>query len=79
MKLLIAIGISAVVIVAGLIYVGMKYSSRFIATVPPTPVRVDLVTSGPLVEIVSAPGEIEPRRKVSISAIVTAPDRLHSF
>ncbi len=73
MKLLLTIGISAIVIVAALIGVGMKYSSRFIAAAPVTQIRVEPVTNGPLIEVVSAPGEIEPRRKVSISAMVAAP------
>lgn len=35
-------------------------------------VRIEQVTRGELVEFISAPGEIEPKRKVEISAKVSA-------
>jgi HlyD family secretion protein len=72
-KLVITIGVSVLIAVAGLAAVGMKYRDRFMAAPPATPVRVETATSGSLVEIVSAPGEIQPFVKVSISARVVAP------
>src|SRR4051812_47724178 len=39
---------------------------------PETTVRVEKVSRGDLVEIVSAPGQIQPKTKVSISAKTTA-------
>jgi len=38
----------------------------------PTPVRIDVVAPGQLTEFVTAPGEVEPRTKVEISAKVSA-------
>src|SRR5689334_2518087 len=53
----------------------MKYSSKLGigAAQQPTQVRVEPAASGQLTEIVSAPGEIQRRTKVSISAMVAAP------
>ncbi len=38
----------------------------------PTPVRIDVIAPGELTEFVTAPGEIQPRTKVDISAKVSA-------
>ena len=48
-----------------------KTSAAAVKTEPIT-VRVEPVTVGDLVEVVSAPGTVQPRRKVSISAKVSA-------
>jgi HlyD family secretion protein len=53
--------------------VGMKLTGNGPAKPEPdTSVRVEDVTRGDLVEIVSAPGQIQPKTKVSISAKTTA-------
>src|SRR5688500_18553152 len=48
----------------------MKYNSS--GKVETTSVRVEPVTRGDLVEIVSAPGQVQPKTKVQISARVAA-------
>jgi HlyD family secretion protein len=72
-KVLLTIGISAIVAIAGVAAVGVKLSGRFMNPAPPAQVRVEPAARGPLVEVVSAPGEIQPRTKVEISAMVAAP------
>lgn len=72
MKKYIVIGIVVVVCLAvllgGWIYVRMRIAHSH----KPTVVRVEEVKRGELVEFVSAPGEIEPKTKVQISARVVA-------
>jgi len=72
-KVIVIIVVSAIVVIGGMVALGIKYSSKLVAAPPATKVRVELAATGPLVEIVSAPGEIQPRTKVSISAMVAAP------
>ena len=72
-KVIIIIVVGAIVVIGGMVALGIKYSSKLVAAPPATKVRVELAATGPLVEIVSAPGEIQPRTKVSISAMVAAP------
>jgi HlyD family secretion protein len=72
MKLLLMLGVGLVVIVGGVAAVGMKMRSALSSTSLATPVRVEAASDGDLVEIISAPGEIQPRTKVSVSARVSA-------
>ena len=70
-KLHILIILIVVVVVAGLAaaFVARKRGSNDEKT---TIVRIEQVQKGQLIEFVSAPGEIEPKRKVEISAKVSA-------
>jgi len=70
-KTLITI-VTTLVVVAGLYWlVAAKFAPKPEAA-PPTPVKVELVKTGALAEIVSAPGVIQPRTKVQISAKIVA-------
>lgn len=73
MKTIWTIGITLVV-VGGLMGVGYKLSNRFGSAAPQdaTPVRVETVQKGDLIELVSAPGQLQAKNKVSISAKVSA-------
>lgn len=51
----------------------VKLPGMFSAKTPTATVRVETVSTGELIEVVSAPGEVQPRTKVSISAKVAAP------
>jgi HlyD family secretion protein len=62
---------AALLVVAGGILWYYRRSVKA-AEAKPTPVRVEKVARGELAEIVQAPGEIQPRTKVSISARVSA-------
>jgi len=59
----------AVVVVAG---GGMAVRSKLKGPGKPTTVRVEKAQNGELIEFVSAPGEIEPKTKVEISAKIAA-------
>ena len=72
MKIIVAVVVTVVVlgILAG---VGMSLRGKGdTGKSEGTPVRVEPVKRGDLVEIVSAPGQLQPRTKVSISAKTTA-------
>ncbi|MHC4807241.1 MAG: efflux RND transporter periplasmic adaptor subunit, partial [Planctomycetota bacterium] len=52
--------------------VGLLIRGKITASRKPTVVRIEQAQRGELVEFVSAPGEIEPKTKVEISAKVSA-------
>jgi HlyD family secretion protein len=68
--------IASIVVFVGLAayggFLAMRANSSKDANADATPVRIEPVTRGDLVELVQAPGEIQPRNKVSISARVVA-------
>jgi HlyD family secretion protein len=70
----ILIIVVVLLVIAGLIAGGVFYLRRQSKKEAdkPTDVRIEKVTEGELIEIVSAPGEIQPKTKVSISARVAA-------
>ena len=73
MKILIAVVVVVVVLVGGVVGVGMWMQGRAVAEAGKAEVvRLENPARGDVVEIVSAPGEIEPKTKVSISARVVA-------
>jgi len=62
-----------VVVLVGLGFLGTWWFKRTMSAAPEVPVvRVEPVTKGNLIETISAPGEVEPKTKVSISAKVSA-------
>jgi HlyD family secretion protein len=69
-KLLIAALVAVGIIGTGITVGVMKYGSS--KATETTSVRVEPVTRGDLVEIVSAPGQVQPKTKVQISARVAA-------
>ena len=72
MKILIAI-IATLLVVSGLAGVGWKwFGDGFGKNAEPTSVRIEFVARGDLTEIVSAPGQLQPKTKVQISARVPA-------
>lgn len=71
MKILLIV-IIIIVVLGGLAGVGWKMRSNGGGDAQITPVRVEKVGRGDLVEIVSAPGQIQPKNKVSISAKTSA-------
>lgn len=70
MKLFIAVLVAVGIVGAGITGGVMKY--RAAQQVGPTTVRVEPVMRGNLIEIVSAPGQVEPKTQVQISARVAA-------
>lgn len=68
-KLLIIVIVVILIVVAG---GGMAVRSRLKGPGKPTQVQIEKPELGELVETVSAPGEIEPKTKVEISAKVSA-------
>ena len=73
MKILITVILTLLVAVGA--FMGFNKFQKHLTTpaaAGPVTVRVDLVSSGDLAEIVSAPGTVQPRLKVSISARVSA-------
>jgi HlyD family secretion protein len=72
-KLVIGITITVVAALGALIFVGARWIRNAGQTQEAPVVRVEPASRGDLIEIVSAPGEIQPLKKVSISAKVAAP------
>ncbi|MDB5356519.1 MAG: hypothetical protein JWN24_2972 [Phycisphaerales bacterium] len=72
MKILLVVAVGLVVIVGAVIGIGLKLRSALNTSTLVTNVRTEAATSGDLIEIISAPGEIQPRTKVSVSARVSA-------
>ncbi|MGB7158657.1 MAG: efflux RND transporter periplasmic adaptor subunit [Tepidisphaeraceae bacterium] len=70
MKILVAVLVTVVILGGGVTATVMKYRTG--GKVESTDVRVEPVARGDLVEIVSAPGQVQPRTKVQISARVAA-------
>ena len=70
MKILIAAVVAVAIVGTGITIGVMKYGSS--NKVEATSVRVEPVSRGDLVEIVSAPGQVQPKTKVQISARVAA-------
>src|SRR3954467_3449272 len=62
-----------VVALVGLGFLGTWWFKRTMSAAPEVPsVRVEAVTKGNLIETISAPGEVQPKTNVSISARVAA-------
>lgn len=70
MKILVGLMVAVVVIGGGVTAAVIKYRSG--GKSETTAVRVEKVSRGDLVEIVSAPGQVQPKTKVQISARVAA-------
>ncbi len=70
MKILIGALVAVAIVGAGITFGVMKYRSS--NEVETASVRVEPVSRGDLVEIVSAPGQVQPKTKVQISARVAA-------
>ena len=66
------IAIIAIVVVLVMVIAGMAIKSKQSAGNKQTTVRIDTPQLGELVEYISAPGEVEPKNKVQISAKVSA-------
>ncbi len=66
------ITIAILIILPVLLIVGVVFKAKKTASGKSTIVRVEKPERGELVEFVSAPGEIEPKKKVEISAKVSA-------
>jgi len=64
--------ITIIVTLAVVSVVGLLIRRKFVASRKATVVRIEHAQRGELVEFVSAPGEIEPKTKVEISAKVSA-------
>jgi HlyD family secretion protein len=73
LKLLIGIIVSIVAVVGALVLVGAHYYHAATGPGEPATVKVEPVAVGDLVEVVASPGEIQPLKKVGISAKVSAP------
>jgi HlyD family secretion protein len=71
-KIFIWIVVSLAVVVGLAALVGMHLNKTLSAPAPALSVRVEPLKRGDLVEFVSAPGQVQPRTKVSISARVAA-------
>src|SRR5436190_4846780 len=62
-----------VVVLVGVGFLGIWWVKHTMSAAPEVPtVRVEPVSRGNLIETISAPGEVEPKTKVSISARVAA-------
>lgn len=73
LKIAIIVIVCVLLVVGTLVGVGMVISRNAMANdTGQETVRVEPVVSGPLVEMISVPGEIQPRTKVSISSRVAA-------
>ena len=73
MRKFLRIFLIIVVALVGLGFLGTWWFKRTMSAAPEVPsVRVEPVTKGNLIETISAPGEVEPKTKVSISARVAA-------
>jgi HlyD family secretion protein len=72
LKIILSVVITLVVVFVLLAGVGFWFSRNAASLAVATPVRVETVRKGELVELVQAPGEVQPREKVSISARTAA-------
>ena len=72
LKLVIIVIVAVVVVVGALVGVGFVISRGATAGGDQEKVRVEPTVRGPLVEVISVPGEIQPRVKVEISSRVAA-------
>lgn len=72
MKIAIIVVVCVLVLGGGALLVGMKLSGHADADAGVTSVRIEPVGRGDLTEIVTAPGVVQPRIKVQISARVAA-------
>lgn len=73
MKIVIIVIVSVVVVLGALVGAGFVMARGGFARPPEVvKVRVEAAARGPLVEVVSVPGEIQPKTKVSISPRVSA-------
>ncbi len=66
------LGLGVLIAAVALVLPRMSAAGAGRSTGSGTPVRIDLASTGELVEIVSAPGTVTPQTKVSISARVSA-------
>ena len=73
LKLLIGIIVSVLVGAVGLFLLGAHFYHAATSGDQTVTVKVEPAATGDLIEIVAAPGEIEPLKKVGISAKVSAP------
>jgi HlyD family secretion protein len=73
LKVVILVIVSAAIVLGLLGFGAVHYYRAANAAVVPPVVKVEPVVVGDLVEIVAAPGEIQPLKKVGISAKVAAP------
>ena len=73
MKVIAIVVVSLLLAGGAVVAVGLKLRGTLAPTTPDAVVRVEPAASGDLVEIISAPGEVQPRVKVSISSKVAAP------
>ena len=73
MKVVILVTVSAVVVLGLLGFGAFHYYRAASSAVIPLEVKVEPVAVGDIVEVVAAPGEIQPLKKVGISAKVAAP------
>ena len=75
MKLIIGVTVGVVVLIASVVGLAMVFGSGSVtggATGFGTPVRIEKAGLGSLIEVVSAPGQVEPVTNVEISARVSA-------
>lgn len=73
MKVWVGVIVSVAAVLGLLVLAGAHYYKAATATAEIVSVKVEPVQVGDLVELVSAPGEIQPLKKVGISAKVSAP------
>jgi len=73
MRVFIIVIVCLLALAGGIAAVAIKVRVAFSTPPPPITVRVEKASEGNLIEIISAPGEVQPRTKVSISAKVSAP------
>ncbi|HSU67432.1 MAG TPA: efflux RND transporter periplasmic adaptor subunit, partial [Tepidisphaeraceae bacterium] len=73
MKFIVAISLSVVLLLGLLVLVGAHYYRSRSGAADLVSVKVEPIATGDLVEIVACPGEIQPLKKVGISAKVSAP------
>lgn len=72
MKILITVVVVVLLVLGGIWGVAGWLRSRMDKAKEPTAVRVEPAARGPLIEVVSAPGIVQPRTKVNISARISA-------
>jgi HlyD family secretion protein len=71
-KIFITVVVTLLVVIGGMVGFGMLSARMTPSKMEPTAVRVDIAARTDLVELVTAPGTVQPRSKVSISAKVAA-------